>query len=83
MTLGPGQYQHELGDSQIKNRAPRALINPEGSPIRENITLGPGAYEEHNTLVNNMTSWTIGEKREQSSPVTLGPGQYQHELGDT
>jgi hypothetical protein len=48
----------------VKERGYHALINPEGSPTKQNITLGPGAYEENNTLVNKMTSWTIGEKRE-------------------
>jgi len=74
ITLGPGHYQHEQADGLVKNTAPRPFISPvkEGTP--QQPTLGPGHYEEHNTLVNNLTSWTIGEKREQSSPVTLGPG---------
>ena len=30
-----------------------------------------------------MTSWTIGEKRQQTQAITLGPGQYEHQIGDS
>ena len=64
VTLGPGQYQHEEGDGLTKNRAPMALISPAKDPSPIQATIGPGAYEEYNNIVNNMRSWTIGEKRE-------------------
>ena len=30
---------------------------------RNDPTIGPGHYDEHNNLVNKMNSWTIGENR--------------------
>jgi len=55
-----------VADGIVKTTAPRPFISPTKEISQAAPTLGPGHYEEHRNLVNNLTSWTIGEKREQN-----------------
>ena len=72
MGPGPGQYEHR---EHIGMDAPGATIRgrPEERPAEDKP--GPGMYE---LPEQERRGFTIGEKKEQRIPVTIGPGQYEH-----
>ena len=46
-------------------------------------SIGPGYYEETNTIVNKLGEMTIGEKRTETQTRSIGPGHYEPILGLT
>jgi hypothetical protein len=65
ITLGPGAYEHERGDSQVKDRAYQALIQPVQAVSPANPgSPGPGDYEEIRRFGDEAEVHTIGMKRD-------------------
>jgi hypothetical protein len=83
---GPGSYIHEAADGTTKYTAPAWTIpeRPRDGSIRmEDITNGPGEYNEHRNFGDNLNNMQIGHRRDPNLPVTAGPGEYNHERADS
>ena len=78
-TAGPGEYQVDKALNQTHTRNPAPDMS--SSPPRPGTFAiagqsAPGQYDSSVKFANDVNGFTIGVKREQPIPKTVGPGEY-------
>ena len=85
--MGPGAYNPEKADGQIKAKMPN--INMGSSPSRPksfakaaDVDVAPGQYNHEKPFGADVKAHRIGEKRPEKPREGMGPGAYDPEIAD-
>jgi len=87
--MGPGVYDVDRADGITKTKV-TTTVNMSSSPGRDvsfnrkqGSDVSPGQYDDRNYEFGSKSKgFTIGERREQRTETTLGPGAYDVDKAD-
>ena len=87
--MGPGAYDPDRADRLTKTKV-STTVNMGASPDRGSFmnrkvddNLGPGQYDDRNyEFGSSSKGFIIGEKREQRTAESMGPGAYNPDRAD-
>ena len=86
-SMGPGEYDPDRADGQIKPKMPN--INMGSTPSRPasfakggDVNVAPGQYDDGVRFNSGVKGFKIAEKREPRTVETMGPGAYDPEGAD-
>ena len=87
--MGPGTYDPDRADGMTRTKVTSTVNMGSSSPARGTFNrqgepnVGPGQYDDRNyEFGSSSKGFIIGEKREQRTVESMGPGAYNPDRAD-